>query len=135
MSTIAGSTSVRLDSTISAQALLTTSATSEIPATMPKNRKVGRACGHCEGRTEPGAGSELGRTGASATGASDEYDACKGATASGDAPDATDASDGKGASSAAASRPAVGGTGSVGSLMIRGRVPTPASAKRPACSV
>src|SRR6187549_999412 len=81
ISTIAGSTSVRLDNTISAQALLVTSATREIAATTPKNKNVGRPSGDCEGRIEPEGGPELNRTGAAgrtdATDAGGDSEACE----------------------------------------------------------
>src|SRR6478735_8328405 len=113
---MAGSTSVRLERTISAQALLATSATSEIAATTPKNKNVGRACGNSDGRSELGAGAELSRAGANAAGATEG----KGAS---------------GASSAGASLPTVGGMGSGGSPFMIARVPTLADGERPACSV
>src|SRR6478609_11290088 len=103
---MAGSTSVRLERTISAQALLATSATSEIAATTPKNKNVGRACGNSDGRSELGAGAELSRAGAS------------------NAAGTTEGKGASGASSAGASLPTVGGMGSGGSPFMIARVPT-----------
>ena len=52
--------SVRFDNVISAQALLVTSATSEMAATTPKNTKLGRAPGAREERVMTGPGREAG---------------------------------------------------------------------------
>src|SRR5882724_10093389 len=73
---MAGSSSVRLERTISAHALLVTSATSETAATKPTNRKLGRAAGGRDespsGATENGTvggGTDCGSVGSGVAGA------------------------------------------------------------------
>src|SRR6185369_5223915 len=102
---MAGSSIVRLESTISAQALVVTSATSEIAATTPRNKKVGRACGACDGRSELGAGTEPNRSGDGAEpGATDGAGAstASAATSGRAAPVATDSAGAPAASEAPA---------------------------------
>ena len=99
---MAGSTSVRFESVISAQALLVTSATSEIAATTPKNTKLGRGTGARDERIMTGAGSEAG--GGKDAGAG---------TSTGDA---------AASSSGASAGGMCGGAGSVGSLLLILRV-------------